>query len=429
MTKTKPIILDFGRYTQWARPDNPPGPIDAVIYGATSGNYFTQTYEANKDHIKAERRKMLYHFYEPYYSAIHQANRASEAIDYIKPQMNWIDFEEYRGLTFGKEDVTRVGSIVDVLEGRYGVGYVGIYANISDLYTIAIYKPELVARIPLWIAYPPPPDSANYLRTDYDDWPTWGDKLRALPGFDREWSTVELLQFDWWASAQDYGALNEKKSMDRSVFLQGDLNDLDIWLGLEPESEEQVVDILELQLETLARIEAENKSNHAIIISNQAEMKAMLKDIEQNLADHHLDVVSLLGSGAVAGENSGSTGGNKSKQWQFKRSTGSRSTKIFKLVDKGNGKVGPAEEFGENQTYDIVWRVSDGDIVEELSIADDWPGYDLASNTSPASSWKDLKYVKLTNTGSDGVERSKKGLIVRGFNDGKFINVGSGKTW
>lgn len=115
--------------------------------------------------------------------------------------------------------------------------------------------------------------------------------------------------------------------------------------------------------------------------------------------------------------------------WRFYRETGSQQTKLFKLVDKGNGKVGISEEFGYNDELDIWWRVSHGDVVEELDISEYWPGYGLAFSTAPAPSWDYLKYVRLRKIGNDGKEYFKKGLIVKDFNDGIFINLESGDQW
>lgn len=226
----KPHGIDFGRWTQWARPDNPPRPIDFVIAGVTSGNYTIQTYEANKIHLQAEKRLMTYHFYEPHYSAVVQADIYSRRIDELEPKAVWIDWEEYRGYVYGKGDVDKITEMVVRLEDKYP--RVGIYANIDDLFIISKYNKELVQRVPLWIAYPPGPNSPYYEKTDWEDWPPtvlFGKDWEGMLG--RSWDSVDFLQYDWTGDGPDYGTVNDKLEIDLDVY-QGTMLELDNWLGI-----------------------------------------------------------------------------------------------------------------------------------------------------------------------------------------------------
>ena len=213
----RPHGIDFGRYTTWARNENPPQPVDFVIAGLTSGNYTVPTFEANKDVLLKEKRKMAYHFYEPNYTALVQADLATLRGELIGAQAYWIDWEDTSYHTLDGSDVAKVRDIYTILKKRHK--NVGVYSNLDDFTMIQRYDPELANEVEWWMAYPD-----NYPdRTDYPG--TWGSKINR--GFD----TIRFLQYSWSGDAQLYGATNDKKSMDEDVFL-GTMDELDAWLGI-----------------------------------------------------------------------------------------------------------------------------------------------------------------------------------------------------
>jgi len=97
-------------------------------------------------------------------------------------------------------------------------------------------------------------------------------------------------------------------------------------------------------------------------------------------------------------------------RWKFVRKGGSQQTKFFWARKKNNEKIG-LEEMGVN------WKITHGNIVEEIPVPAEW---EFGVNLAPAKTPADLKYVKF---------KGRPGLIVRGLNDGKFVNLDSGEEW
>ncbi len=226
----KPHILDFGRWTQWARPDDSPRPIDGVICGITSGNYPVQTYYANREAVKLEKRKFVYHFFEKGFPAQVQADVFSAHGEFIEPLVYAIDWEEYtksstgERVTYGAAEAYELVKIYEILTSRFPRALV--YSNIDDFEILVKYVPEFARDCNLWIAYPPGPNSPNFEKTDWEDWPMYNEERLGRP-----WSSVKFLQYIWCLDGPTYGTLNNKLEIDGNVF-QGTMKELDAWLDI-----------------------------------------------------------------------------------------------------------------------------------------------------------------------------------------------------
>lgn len=212
----KPHGIDFGRWTQWRRPENPPQPIDFVVAGITSGRNKVASYEANKPALLKEKRLMAYHFYESGTNWLPQAESFLRTAEELPVRRLWWDYERSGISTLDKRTALETAEALNWLGQRFP--RVGIYANIYDF--VALFQkfvPQTAREVEWWISYPG--NDPNL--TPPWKW-SWGEP-------DRPFSSCNLYQYSWKGDAQAYGATNTKKEMDLNVY-QGD--NLDAWLGI-----------------------------------------------------------------------------------------------------------------------------------------------------------------------------------------------------
>jgi len=232
----RPHGIDFGRWTQWQPPDDPPKPLDFIIAGITSGDYAVQTFEANKIYIAAEERLMTYHFFEPISwnsraTPQKQADIYSKYADMVGPKALAVDWENTSYFTLGKGDVFNFISMIEILQMRYP--RVFMYSNISDFEELIVkYAPEFAKDIDLWIAYPP--------KSEYSEWKNWPIYSEARLG--RSWDSVSFLQYSWWGDGEAYGVVGGSPVYMDLNYYQGTMEELDAWLGIQPSEDDDMSD-------------------------------------------------------------------------------------------------------------------------------------------------------------------------------------------
>lgn len=296
---TKPHGVDFGRYTEWEPPEAPPRPIDFVIAGITDGFIELPTFEANKPFLLNVKRLIAYHFFRAV-SAVTQAENFLYHAAQVQPKALAVDWEDTRYHKLTENDVYTLVELFDLLKEHYE--RVILYSNIDDFELIVKYAPEFAKTVDLWIAYPPPPVSVNYEKTDWEDWPIFDEKRLGRP-----WSSVLFLQYSWYGHAPSYGAVNNKQEMDLNVFL-GTMEELDEYLNIESETTEENEETGKMDLIKIDQILA----NQETIIEQQKEIFAAVQGVERNLASAYLDLMAAVGGGAQNGDSSdpGEQGGS-----------------------------------------------------------------------------------------------------------------------
>jgi len=212
---------DFGRYTEWKRPESPPKPIDFVIGGVSSGTYTIKTFDINLPEFLKEPRFMSYHFYEsgPGWKA--QADKFAVNSEKSKAKALWWDYERGTYSILDKRTAFETAEALAWLGQRFPRA--GMYANIYDF--VANFQKhvgDLANAVEWWVAWPAGNESWEP-RWEYP----WGKPNRPF-------SSCRLYQYSWKGVAPDYGATNDKQAMDLDVSV-GD--DLDKWLGIEQTDE------------------------------------------------------------------------------------------------------------------------------------------------------------------------------------------------
>lgn len=221
--------IDYGRWTEWKRPENPPKPIDFVIAGLTSGDYWTTLGRKNVEAVKAEKRRITYHFYEFKTNWVPQVEVALEAAEAVNAHAIAWDYEtqgypwqtNYPG---SKGNIERVANETREALKRLGAHYpVLLYSNFNNYINhLKPYIGHVLNDIELWIAYPHAggyPPRPGVLPASL-----WGKTGRP----EDDW---KFHQYSWHGDAPAYGAVNEKKEMDLNVF-NGTEQELDAFLGI-----------------------------------------------------------------------------------------------------------------------------------------------------------------------------------------------------
>ncbi len=215
--------IDFGGYTKWKRSAIRPGvQVDFVICGIGWGNSPNTTWEHNKPEIMKEDRRLIYQFFNHAPSWESQADFILKEYEDIDAHSIAIDCErDFYGLRPDlnmKAQANKILSILNKVKNNTG-GKVQGYSNFYDYWLISQH-------------------------VNFDDWDWWfadpDDNPDDHPGSFSLWmkyAKTRILndyhfdQYGWKAYALDYGAVNNKKSMDLTQF-KYDLDALDVYLGL-----------------------------------------------------------------------------------------------------------------------------------------------------------------------------------------------------
>ena len=214
--------IDFGGYTEWRRDKiNPIHQIDFVICGIAWGATINTTWMHNKPQIKDEKRRLLYQFFNHMPSAQAQADLILEEILAVNAHAIFVDAERSKyGL---REDLSfepqaqKIWKIINEVKNNF-TGKVGLYCNFNDYWLLGRYLSLQI--LDWWCAWP-------------DEWdgnepgtPEWWGKIKRPVG------SYKFDQWSWKGYAPDYGAVNNKKSMDLTQFKYS-LAELDRWLGID----------------------------------------------------------------------------------------------------------------------------------------------------------------------------------------------------
>ena len=215
--------IDFGGYTEWKRPLYSPKPIEFVICGVAWGKNKNTTYDINLPEIRKEKRLMTYGFYNGTHEWLAQAEAWLRLSRDAGSKAIWMDWE--RSSTSVLDDnpqghALRAKSIINFLQNEFD-GKIGIYSNFND-YVVYLQPHVVEARDwPWWVAWP---DESFDTPPGNTTW--WGN-------INRERNDYIVDQYSWKGYGPDYGATNDKKSMDLNV-VNPAIN-LDVWLGIEEE--------------------------------------------------------------------------------------------------------------------------------------------------------------------------------------------------
>lgn len=268
---TKPLGIDYGRYTTWARPVDPPQPIDFVIAGVTSGTYQVKSFDVNVPALQLEKRLMTYHFYESGPAWLPQGDLFAKSSALVKSRALWVDYERSTYSKLDKRTAFQVAEMLYWLGERFP--RVGIYANIYDFVAFfQKYVGDLADTVEWWVAYPPKNN------TNPDIVPKW-DYIWGGPN--RSFESCRFLQYSWTGDAQLYGATNDKKSMDLDSYL-GTMAELDEWLDIDEDPGTPVPPPVSGCAcgEVVEKVDA---------------LAGHVDDLTKNLSSHHLDVMEVLG--------------------------------------------------------------------------------------------------------------------------------------
>lgn len=213
--------IDFGGYTEWRRDKiKDVHQVDFVICGIAWGKIINPTWAHNKPQIKDEERRLLYQFFNHAPSAQAQADLILEEVHDINAHAVFIDVERSKyGL---REDLplapqaVKVWEILSEVEDNFN-GKVDLYSNFNDYHILNRFVP--LQRIEWWCAWP---DEWNGNEPGSIEW--WNKIKRAFGNY-------KFDQWSWKGYAPDYGAVNNKKSMDLTQFKYS-LAELDKWLDI-----------------------------------------------------------------------------------------------------------------------------------------------------------------------------------------------------
>ncbi|MCB2179445.1 hypothetical protein KQH61_05940, partial [bacterium] len=232
-TLSRPHGIDFGRWRQWAEPDNPPKPLDFVIAGVTSGNHVNQMWEANRVTLADYRENGgivgLYHFYEPV-NALSQIKVFMECVEEINPQFVAVDFEElYKGQVLGASDAKILKELILALWEYYPRDKVMIYCG-HDTWVVNVrkYDPAFFDQVELWLTWP---NDAGENTVAFH--PFYASKMG------RRFEDVRIFQYSWDGDAPAYGIINGPLDLDLDVYVHA--QPFDEWLGIEPEEPEEEI--------------------------------------------------------------------------------------------------------------------------------------------------------------------------------------------
>lgn len=213
--------IDFGGYTEWRRDAiKPIHQVDFVICGIAWGKTINPTWAHNKPQIKDEERKLIYQFFNHAPSAQAQADLILEEAHDVDAHAIFVDAERSRyGL---REDLPfepqarKCLAIINKVKNNF-TGKVDLYSNFNDYWLLGRFVS--LQELGWWCAWP---DEWNGNEPGTIEW--W-DKIKRPVG------NYKFDQWSWKSYAPDFGAVNNKKSMDRTQF-KGNLKDLDYWLGI-----------------------------------------------------------------------------------------------------------------------------------------------------------------------------------------------------
>ena len=213
--------IDFGGYTEWKRNAIKPGKqVDFVICGIGWGSFTSKTWIHNKPEIMKEDRRLLYHFYNHTPPWEEQADLALKEYESVNAHAMFIDWERSTWGVRMDKDMPRQSHdlyrIMTKIQNNVG-GRVGMYSNGYDYYLAQQYFD--FSKFPWWAADP------DEWKEDHPISDTWWRRS------EREKYDYHFDQWSWKGYAPDYGAVNNKKSMDLTQF-KWDLPTLDAWLGI-----------------------------------------------------------------------------------------------------------------------------------------------------------------------------------------------------
>ena len=217
--------IDFGGYTEWRRDQiKDIHQVDFVICGIAWGNTINPTWAHNKPQIKDEERRLLYQFFNHAPSAQAQSDLILEEVHDVDAHAIFIDVE--RSAYGLREDLPLAPQAVKIWEILAEVknnfdGQVDLYSNFNDYFIINRFVP--MQQMDWWCAWP---DEWNGNEPGSIEW--WNKIKRAFGNY-------KFDQWSWKGYAPDYGAVNDKKSMDLTQFKYS-LAELDRWLGIDVSS-------------------------------------------------------------------------------------------------------------------------------------------------------------------------------------------------
>jgi GH25 family lysozyme M1 (1,4-beta-N-acetylmuramidase) len=209
--------VDYGRWTEWRRPEVSPKPIDFIIAGLSSGDYTPPRVEINMPYIRKEPVAMGYHFYESQINWTKQVGLFLRNAERAKVKALWWDYESNERNRFYERTANETMEAIKWLRERFD-GIVGLYSNLNDYYVNILPFPvaPFFEDVPWWVAYPDnDPDDINH---------PWYEKIGRTHSF---------YQYSWSGHGPDYGVYNypDKKAIDLNVF-EGSKSLMHIFLGI-----------------------------------------------------------------------------------------------------------------------------------------------------------------------------------------------------
>lgn len=195
---------------------------DFSIVGFGWGKHINPTWLKNKPFFKDFKRKLLYSTFQnggwtaqaEFILSVQEENDAQAYFLDIE-RSQW-GFREDKNQRQQSLDCLR---ILNYLSDKWN-GRVGFYCGFYMHYLLSVHVD--LNKYPWWLADPDshPDDPAGSVY----NWNRWAAN--------RPMYAYTFDQWSWKGHAPNYGAINEKKSMDLTQF-NGTVKELDVWLGLE----------------------------------------------------------------------------------------------------------------------------------------------------------------------------------------------------
>lgn len=211
--------IDFGRWTEWRRPETSPKSIDFVIMGLSSGDYTPPRVEINMPFIQKEKCAMGYHFYESQINWTKQVGVFLRNAERAKVKALWWDYESNERNRFYERTANETMEAIKWLGARFD-GIVGLYSNLNDYYVnLQPFIDSFMFSVPWWIAYPDnDPDNINH---------PWYEKIGRSHKF---------YQYSWTGHGPDWGVYNypDKKAIDLNVY-EGTVEEMYAFLKISEE--------------------------------------------------------------------------------------------------------------------------------------------------------------------------------------------------